>query len=1428
VSGFWEYALGTGAGFSNAGAVTNIPTDVISVTPMVVDVDGDGRQDLVLSSGITPACHGSCALRFNGTNFDAPVATQAASSGGRVLDSNGDGLMDIAGYYNSTYGVKLHLGVEPDLVSSIEDGFGNIITLTYAPMADGSVYSKASTPAVFPYMDVVRPINVVKQYTKSDGLGGSYAVSATYNGMRFHAQGRGYVGFLSRTETDGRTGIKTTYNLRQDFPYTGLVASMQTTQSNGNTIASVTNTLANVNTGTATYQQRYFPYVQNKSDTQYEVSANPAIDGAAVRQVSTTRTVDSYGNDTNLTIVTSDLTGTNLTYTDQIVTTIPSFDTTNWCLDFATQRTESRSTTTLTPLVRTVQYLPDSNPSKCRVYQEIVEPAYTNLMTTTTYQYDAFGNVNRTDVAAAGITTRTTLMGYGSQGVFPTLLTNAASETSQRTFDYATGAMMSFTDPNGIAVNYSIDGFGRRTRAVRADGTATAWTFLACTSANGFCGDSLLRSETQEQEIGADGATVLRTTLHRLDSLGRPKSDESQTLSGTYSIVRTLYDNLGRVSQKSLPYLAGSTAYFSTTQYDILGRPKSVQRQVSQTDSSLQSTLYDYNRLTTTITDPYTLTTVVVRNALGEQLQVTDSGGTLTKYEYEQFGNLTKITDPFNNQVISSFDRRGFKRGLTDPDLGAWTYDYYPTGELKSITDPRTQQVIFTYDGVSRVMTRQEPEGLSNFNIGTSLAAKNIGKIESVSSPGGYAEHYVYDSHGRLQDLRTTIDAVDYTVSRTYSSTSGLLETVTYPTSTSAVPGSRFAVKYEYANDILQRVRDLNAPTTVYWEQDASDAYGNATDVLLGNGLHTYSAYDPVNGELATRTSGPTSQVQNLAYQWDKIGNLTQRQDSNLNLTEHFYYDSHYRLDHSTLNGTQNLAMTYDTVGNIQTKTGVGSYGYDTTRKHAVVTAGTHSYAYDANGNMITRDGSGITYTSYNLPTIVNSGSSAQFFYGANRDRYKQIAVVAAGGSLPAGTETTLYVGGMFEKVTKASGVTEYKHYIAAGGDAVAVRTLRSSGVNDTRYLYKDHLGSVDVITDDAGALVSRLSYDAFGARRGSGTWSGNPSANEWSGIAAVTHRGFTYQEHVDDVGLIHMNGRMYDPLIGRFISADPVVPDSLGAQAANRYAYVGNNPLSLTDRSGYEPGDGGTVTVTGHNDSGGSAGGAGGAMPSDSSSAARNAAAELQANANTLHAPLTAQPVQPRRDSRNKLREVKVRAKRLPSREPLPPTLDKTYLLPLGLPSLLGLNGTYYSTESTGSFPCGPYRCSYEMGPFSQSWGNLTGAWISFRVSGGLGDGQWVQTWSDSTNQTAPDCADECPFIPSYASTGQWFVDDPARPEGQSVTWVGQTSYVLPYTVGAAFTIEWGYTMSNGGLSYHPPALATPWASQQQQIWRAQLWWNP
>ena len=170
-----------------------------------------------------------------------------------------------------------------------------------------------------------------------------------------------------------------------------------------------------------------------------------------------------------------------------------------------------------------------------------------------------------------------------------------------------------------------------------------------------------------------------------------------------------------------------------------------------------------------------------------------------------------------------------------------------------------------------------------------------------------------------------------------------------------------------------------------------------------------------------------------------------------------------------------------------------------------------------------------------------------------------------------ATTTTIVYVAGLFERVSKTGEATKSVHYIFAGGARIAIRTTDDapSPGDSLRYLHQDHLGSVDTITDAAGRAVERLSYGAFGKRRiatGENAWTDPALA-----IAAVnTPRGFTGHEHLDDFQLVHMNGRVYDPALGRFLSADPFVQFAESTQGLNRYSYVNNNPLSFTDPSGY------------------------------------------------------------------------------------------------------------------------------------------------------------------------------------------------------------------------------------------------------------------
>jgi RHS repeat-associated protein len=144
---------------------------------------------------------------------------------------------------------------------------------------------------------------------------------------------------------------------------------------------------------------------------------------------------------------------------------------------------------------------------------------------------------------------------------------------------------------------------------------------------------------------------------------------------------------------------------------------------------------------------------------------------------------------------------------------------------------------------------------------------------------------------------------------------------------------------------------------------------------------------------------------------------------------------------------------------------------------------------------------------------------------------------------------------------------------IRAGGSTIIV-SRQTAGTNSVHYVTGDHLGSSSAITNSSGSILVNSSFDAFGKRRGS-NWSGTPSAGDWTALASTTRRGYTDHTMLDNLNLIHMNGRMQDPLLGRFASADPYITEPGFTQNFNRYSYVYNNPLSFTDPSGFDCEDG-------------------------------------------------------------------------------------------------------------------------------------------------------------------------------------------------------------------------------------------------------------
>lgn len=128
---------------------------------------------------------------------------------------------------------------------------------------------------------------------------------------------------------------------------------------------------------------------------------------------------------------------------------------------------------------------------------------------------------------------------------------------------------------------------------------------------------------------------------------------------------------------------------------------------------------------------------------------------------------------------------------------------------------------------------------------------------------------------------------------------------------------------------------------------------------------------------------------------------------------------------------------------------------------------------------------------------------------------------------------------------------------------AAAEPTKRPSQVSCYQ---QDHLGSIAAIANENGAVIERLAFDPWGKRRYP---NGLPDKAD-ALVSINTDRGYTLHEHLDEVGVIHMNGRVFDPLIGRFMSADPFIQALGNLQSYNRYAYVMNNPLAYTDPSWY------------------------------------------------------------------------------------------------------------------------------------------------------------------------------------------------------------------------------------------------------------------
>ncbi|MCW8997245.1 MAG: hypothetical protein OQK04_00835, partial [Kangiellaceae bacterium] len=254
-------------------------------------------------------------------------------------------------------------------------------------------------------------------------------------------------------------------------------------------------------------------------------------------------------------------------------------------------------------------------------------------------------------------------------------------------------------------------------------------------------------------------------------------------------------------------------------------------------------------------------------------------------------------------------------------------------------------------------------------------------------------------------------------------------------------------------------------------------------------------------------------------------------------------------------------------------KTGIGSYSYGGSTcgrqagPHAVTNAGGESYCYDANGNMISGGGrSSIQYNTVDKPTRITTSKShfITYQYGFGGTRFKRTDTASNGT-----VKDTLYLGNV-EFISTNGSLTKVLRHI----EGMAIETYEVDSLSyKLEFLHRDHLGSVELITDINGNTVKKFSYDPWGQRRDETSYLTTNFSVVDDALAYAAEdfrRGYTGHEHIDEAGLIHMNGRVYDPRLGRFLSADPFVQTAENLQNFNRYSYVLNNPLNATDPSGY------------------------------------------------------------------------------------------------------------------------------------------------------------------------------------------------------------------------------------------------------------------
>lgn len=823
----------------------------------------------------------------------------------------------------------------------------------------------------------------------------------------------------------------------------------------------------------------------------------------------------------------------------------------------------------------------------CRKVRETARTSDSRVAKQTTYTLSSAG------LGAGEVYALTTLASDGAESIqyYDNLQRVVRAKT--RRFDYTA------SNPSYAEARTAFDALGRQQCAARpVAGTASAlapvcnapsWAPAVGSAVTTLEYDAANRPVKENLPDGNSTTTTysgLTTTVSRTNANGTAGATASAALHVTSKtanakgLVATVTTAPIATTVSNTYDPTGNLVKVASPGPDVSGVPTVIEKSMT----------YDIRGRQTGLVDPDAGSYVYRYNGIGEQVSQTDGNGATTTTAYDPFGRKrqrseTSVGRSASTDWVYGLDPQGCSnaKGLlckVTYTVGVavtsreTVYDVYSRPlQTRTAIDGQTFVSQVAYDARSRVKYSVYPQATAQ---ATPLSVVNnynaVGQVEEVRHATTGLSYWKVNARGLDGQLtQGTLGGV-ITVNQGYASDGlGRVQRVNVTNgSAQAMPGAGLGLLDQTFD--FESIGNLKARTL-----------RNDSGTRNESESFTYDALDRLLGSAAATGAGLTAVPDVGAYSYDAAGNITTK--AGLVLA----YNTNRGSSAAANNRLCGIAVANSTT----------------------CSGGSGAISYDGNGNITnyTRpngvagsDGATITisgYTPFNLPTTVSKSlnsnvvASAEFAYDASYQRVRQIR--RNGPITSAIADDTLYVvPGGFELHRDGNGKVVSATATVSGPDG-AVATVTStfdtvtgfalpqntgtnvssavSGSNTvTRLLMKDHLGNMVAEVTLAGSMdgvgqVATGSVSIIGstwAIHGFGPW-----GNARNGVN-VDQRGFTGHEHLVDLGLIHMNGRLYDPVLGRFLQADPIIQAPHNAQSHNRYSYVLNNPLSFSDPSGF------------------------------------------------------------------------------------------------------------------------------------------------------------------------------------------------------------------------------------------------------------------